>query len=110
MHSNSFTHAQVYLLHLLKCFFLLIVEKGDLRKALLKVTSMRVTMSINNSKWPPRISFIIVVDANTQSEIIQIVLSHSPRYGDVQVIFSRFNLNSKWSLRINFILFRGRKN
>ena len=27
---------------------------------------------------------------NLMSEIIQILLSHSPRYGDVQVIFLRF--------------------
>ena len=27
---------------------------------------------------------------NLKSEIIQILLSHSPRYGDVQVIFLRF--------------------
>ena len=27
---------------------------------------------------------------NSNSEIIQILLSHYPRYGDVQVTFSRF--------------------
>ena len=27
---------------------------------------------------------------NFKSEIIQILLSHSPRYGDVQMIFLRF--------------------
>ena len=39
---------------------------------------------------------------NLESEIIQILLSHSPPYGDVQVIFSRFYCNSKWPPRINF--------
>ena len=38
-----------------------------------------------------------------KSEIIQILQSHSPRYGDVQVIFSRFCWRSKWPPRINFI-------
>ena len=38
------------------------------------------------------------------------LLSHSPQYGDVQVIFSRFYWNSKWPPWINFIFFCGRKN
>ena len=33
----------------------------------------------------------------------------SPQYGDVLVIFSRFNWNSKWPLQINFIFFVGAK-
>ena len=33
---------------------------------------------------------------NFKSEIIQILLSHSPWYADVQVTFSRFYWNSKW--------------
>ena len=37
-----------------------------------------------------------IVDANTQSrEINQILLSHSPRYGDVQVIFFKVSLKFK---------------
>ena len=40
---------------------------------------------------------------NLKKEIIQILLSHFPRYGDVQVIFLRFYLNSKWPPWINFI-------
>ena len=36
-----------------------------------------------------------------KSKIIQILLSHSPPYGDVQVTFSRFYLNSKWPPQIN---------
>ena len=39
------------------------------------------------------------------SEIIQILQSHSPQYGDVQVILLRFCWNSKWSPRINFNFF-----
>ena len=42
---------------------------------------------------------------NLTSEIIQILQSHSPQYGDVQVIFSGFFWNSKWPPRINFIFF-----
>ena len=42
---------------------------------------------------------------NLRSEIIQILLSHSPRYGDVHVIFSRFYGNSKWPPCMNFIIF-----
>ena len=38
---------------------------------------------------------------NLKSEIIQILLSHSPPYGDVQVTFSKFYLNSKWPPRTN---------
>ena len=33
-----------------------------------------------------------------KSEIIQILLSHPPRYGDVQVTFSKFYWNSKWPI------------
>ena len=40
---------------------------------------------------------------NLKKEIIQILLSHFPRYGDVQVIFLRFYWNSKWPPWINFI-------
>ena len=40
-----------------------------------------------------------------KSEIIQISQSHSPRYGDVQVIFLGFNRNSKWPPWINIIIF-----
>ena len=50
---------------------------------------------------------------NFKSEIIQILpclLSRSPRYGDVQVIFFRFYWISKWPPWINFIFFCGRKN
>ena len=39
-----------------------------------------------------------------KSEIIQISQSHSPRYGDVQVIFLGFNRNSKWPPWINIFL------
>ena len=35
------------------------------------------------------------------------LLSHSTRYGDVQVIVSRFYCNSKWLPRINLIFFVG---
>ena len=35
-------------------------------------------------------------------KLIQISLSHSPWYGDVQVTFSRFYWNSKWPPQINF--------
>ena len=45
-----------------------------------------------------------------KSEIIQILLSHSPRYGDVQVIILSFFLISKWPPWLNFIFFCGRKN
>ena len=44
-----------------------------------------------------------------KSEIIQILLSHSPPYGDVQVTFSRFYWNSKWPPRINFNFLVGAK-
>ena len=47
---------------------------------------------------------------NLRKEIIQILLSHFPRYGDVQVIFLRFYCNSKWPPWINFIFSCGRKN
>ena len=40
---------------------------------------------------------------NLKKEIIQILLSHFPRYGDVQVIFLRFYWNSKWPPWINLI-------
>ena len=46
---------------------------------------------------------------NLKSEIIQILLKHSPRYGDVQVIFSRFYRISKWPPQINFNFFVGAK-
>ena len=36
------------------------------------------------------------------TEIIQILQSHSPQYGEVQGIFLRFCWNSKWPPRINF--------
>ena len=53
-----------------------------------------------NSKWPPEINSKKNLWAqklkNLKSEIIQILLSHSPPYGDVQVTFSRFYWNSKW--------------
>ena len=45
---------------------------------------------------------------NLKSEITQILLLYSPRYGDVQATFSMFYWNSKWPPRINF--FCGRKN
>ena len=38
-------------------------------------------------------------------KIIQIWLSHSPLYGDVQLIFSRFYWYSKWPPQMNFKLF-----
>ena len=38
----------------------------------------------------------------SESEITQILLSHSPPYGDVQVTFSRFYWKSKWPPWINF--------
>ena len=47
---------------------------------------------------------------NLRKEIIQILLSHFPRYGDVQMIFLRFYWNSKWAPWINFIFSCGRKN
>ena len=40
---------------------------------------------------------------NLTSEIIQILESHSPQYGDVQVIFLRFCWNLKWPPRINLL-------
>ena len=46
---------------------------------------------------------------NLKSEIIQILLSHSPPYGDVQVTFSRFYWNSKRAPRINFNFLVGAK-
>ena len=63
-----------------------------------------------NSKWPPEVNskFFVWVRKlrKLSSEIIQISESHSPQYGDVQVIFSRFYGNSKWPPRIN-LNFRG---
>ena len=47
---------------------------------------------------------------NLRKELIQILLSHFPRYGDVQVIFLRFYWNSKWPPWINFIFSCGCKN
>ena len=47
---------------------------------------------------------------NWQSETIQVLQSHSPQYGDVQVTFSRFYWNLKWPPWINFIYFGQRKN
>ena len=46
---------------------------------------------------------------NLKSVIIQILQSHSPRYGDVQVIVLRFYCNSKWPPWMSFIFFCGRK-
>ena len=43
-----------------------------------------------NLKWPPEVNSNFFCGEKTsklKSEIIQILLSHSPRYGDVQVIF-----------------------
>ena len=42
---------------------------------------------------------------NLMSEIMQILLSHPPPYGDVQVTFSRFYRNSKWppGTNLNFL-------
>ena len=45
-----------------------------------------------------------------KTKIIRILLSHSPRYGDVQVTFSRFYWNSKLPPWINSIFSCGRKN
>ena len=42
---------------------------------------------------------------NLTSEIFQILQSHSPRYGDVQIYFLRFCWNSKWPPRINLNFF-----
>ena len=47
---------------------------------------------------------------NLKSGIIQILLSHSPRYGDVQVIFLKVLLKFKMAAMRNFIFFCGRKN
>ena len=46
---------------------------------------------------------------NLKAEIIQILLWHSPRYKDVQVIFSRFYRYSEWPPRINLKIFVGAK-
>ena len=43
------------------------------------------------------------------SEIIQILLSHPPPYGDVHVFFSSCYKNSKWPPRINLNFFVGAK-
>ena len=51
-----------------------------------------------NSKWPPRI------------KIIQILLSHSSPYGDVQVICSMLLLKFKMAATDQFQFFCGRKN
>ena len=42
---------------------------------------------------------------NLSSEIIKILESHSPQYGNVQVIFLRLCCNSKWPPWINFNFF-----
>ena len=42
-------------------------------------------------------------------KIIQILLSHSPWYGDVQVSFSKFYWNSKWPPQINLNFLGGVK-
>ena len=44
-----------------------------------------------------------------KSGIIQILLSHSPRYGDVQVTFLRFYWYSKWPPQINLNFCGGAK-
>ena len=46
---------------------------------------------------------------NFSSEIIQILPSHSPQYGDVQVILLRFFCDSKWPPQMNFNFLRSQK-
>ena len=46
---------------------------------------------------------------NLKSEIIQILLSHSLPYGDVQVTFLRFYWISKWPPQINYNILVGAK-
>ena len=66
-----------------------------------------------NSKWPPQINFNFFLGGgvkklkNLKSKIMQILLSHSPRCGNVKVIFLRFYWNTKWPPLINFIFFVG---
>ena len=56
-----------------------------------------------NSKWPPEVSFKKFCGRkNFTSEIIQILKSHSPQYGDVQVIFLRFLLKLKMAAMDEF--------
>ena len=47
---------------------------------------------------------------NVKSEIIQILLSHSPQYGDVQVTFFKVLLKFKMAARDQLQFFCGRKN
>ena len=75
---------------------------GDFFKVLL-IFKMAATDQLWFFLWAQKLQ-------NLKSEIIQILLSHSPRYGDVQGIFLRFYWNSKWPPWINFIFFCWRKN
>ena len=46
----------------------------------------------------------------TVSEIILVLQSHSQRYGDVQVIFSKFYLALKWPAQVDFLIICSHKN
>ena len=51
--------------------------------------------------------FVVVKTLKLKIRNFSILLSHSPRYGNVQVTFSRFYWNSKWPPQINFNFFVG---
>ena len=79
-------------------------------KVVLAAIFMKI--NINNRKIRPYSQFYSLITSKcvpSNSEIIQILLSHSPWYGDVQVTFSRFYWNSKWPPQINFNFLGGVK-
>ena len=63
-----------------------------------------------NSKNLSQIYFNYLVGAKKYSEVIHILQSHSPRYGDVQVIYFKVLLKFKMATTNQLHFFGGRNN